>query len=227
MKLEELEKIIGVKFKNPELLKEALTHSSYLHENPSASSGRDNERLEFLGDSVLELITSEFLFKTYPDQPEGQLTVLRAALINYQTLAKVAREIDLENYLLLSKGEAKDLGKARETILADALEALLAAIYLDQGYQASQNFVQKFLLPLLEEIVVKELFRDSKSVLQEIAQEKFKLTPTYKVLEESGPDHQKIFRVGVYFGENLIAQGHGASKQEAETSAASQALSSL
>ncbi len=222
-----LEKKIGIVFKNKKLLKEALTHRSYLNENPSADSGRDNERLEFLGDSVLELITSEFLFKTYPDQPEGQLTVLRASLINYQTLAKVARGIDLENYLLLSKGETKDLGKARETILADALEALLAAIYLDQGYPASQNFVRKFLLPLLDEIIEKKLFRDSKSVLQEIAQEKFKLTPTYKVLEESGPDHQKIFRVGVYFGENLIAQGHGSFKQEAEISAANKALSSL
>lgn len=220
-----LEKKIGVVFKNKELLKEALTHRSYLNENPNW--GQHNERLEFLGDSVLELITSEFLFKTYPDQPEGQLTVLRAALINYQTLAKVAREIDLENHLLLSKGEAKDLGKARETILADAWEALLAAIYLDQGYEMAQNFVGKFLLPHLEEIVAKELFRDSKSVFQEIAQEKFKLTPTYKVLEESGPDHQKVFRVGVYFGEDLIAQGSGSSKQEAEISAANQALSLL
>jgi ribonuclease-3 len=222
-----LEKKIGVVFKNKDLLKEALTHRSYLNENPSAGSGRDNERLEFLGDSVLELITSEFLFQTYLDQPEGQLTVLRASLINYQTLAKVAREIDLEKYLLLSKGEARDLGKARETILADALEALLAAIYLDQGYPASQNFVRQFLWPQLEEIITKGLFRDSKSALQEIAQEKFKLTPTYKVLEESGPDHQKVFRVGVYFGEKLIAEGQGGSKQEAEINAADQTLASL
>ncbi len=218
-----LEKKIGVNFKDKNLLKEALTHRSYLNENPAW--GRDNERLEFLGDSVLELITSEFLFKTYPDQPEGRLTVLRAALINYQTLAKVGQEIDLGKYLLLSKGEAKDLGRARETILADAWEALLAAIYLDQGYQASQNFIQKFLLPHLEEIIAKEFFRDSKSVLQEIAQEKFKLTPTYKVLEESGPDHQKVFRVGVYFGEKLMAEGQGGFKQEAELNAAQQALS--
>lgn len=225
MNLSGLEKKIGIVFKNKEFLKEALTHRSYLNENPDW--GRHNERLEFLGDSVLELITSEFLFKTYPDQPEGQLTVLRAALINYQTLAKVAREIDLESHLLLSRGETKDLGKARETILADALEALLAAIYLDQGYEAAQNFVGRFLWPYLEEIVAKKLFRDPKSVLQEVVQEKFKLTPTYKVLEESGLDHQKIFQVGVYFGENLIAQGSGSSKQEAEISAANQALSSL
>jgi ribonuclease-3 len=225
MDISGLEKKIGVNFKDKNLLKEALTHRSYVNENPN--SGQDNERLEFLGDAVLGLITSEFLFKTYPDQPEGQLTILRASLINYQTLAKVAREIDLENYLLLSKGETKDTGKARETILADALEALLAAIYLDQGYQVGQNFVQKFLLPHLEEIVAKKLFRDPKSVLQEIVQEKFKLTPTYEILEESGPDHQKVFQVGVYFGEKLIAEGRGASKQEAEVSAARQALSSL
>jgi ribonuclease-3 len=225
MKFLDLEKKIGVVFKNKDLLKEALTHRSYLNENPNW--GRHNERLEFLGDSVLELITSEFLYQKYPDYPEGHLTVLRAALINYQTLAKVGRKIDLEKYLLLSKGEAKDLGKARETILANALEALLAAIYLDQGYSASKKFIRKFLWPQIDEIVAKKLFRDSKSVLQEMVQEKFKLTPTYKVLKESGPDHQKIFRVGVYFGENLAAEGEGFSKQEAEINAATRALDSF
>jgi len=225
MNLSSLEKKIGFVFKNKEFLKEALTHRSYLNENPGW--GKNNERLEFLGDAVLELITSEFLFKTYPDQPEGQLTVFRAALINYQILAKVAREIDLEKYLLLSKGEAQDLGKARETILADALEALLAAIYLDQGYKSSQTFVKKFLLPHLEEILEKKLFRDAKSVLQEVVQEKFKLTPTYQVLEESGPAHQRVFRVGVYFGDKLKAEGEGSSKQEAEIDAASRALDFL
>ena len=207
------------------MLKEALTHRSYLNENPN--EGPHNERMEFLGDSVLELITSEFLFKKYPDQAEGRLTVLRAALINYQILARVAREIGLENYILFSKGEAKDTGKGREAILANAFEALLAAIYLDRGYKSSHGFILRFLLPHLDEILKKELYRDSKSFLQETVQEKFKVTPTYKVLEESGPAHQKIFRVGVYVGEKLIAEGSGSSKQEAEAHAASQALSSL
>ncbi len=223
--MSDLEKKIGVKFQNKEFLKEALTHRSYLNENPSW--GRNNERMEFLGDSVLELITSEFLYKKYPNEDEGQLTILRAALINYQMLAQVAREIELENYLLLSKGEAKDFGKGREAILADAFEALLAAIYLDQGYEASEDFIIKFLLPHLDEIEKKQLYKDPKSLLQEMIQEQSKSTPIYKVLEESGPDHQKIFRVGVYVGEKLIAEGKGFSKQEGELNAASQALSSL
>ncbi len=220
-----LEKEIGVEFKNKNLLKEALTHRSYLNENPGW--GQHNERLEFLGDSVLELITSDFLYKKYPGQNEGDLTVLRAALINYQMLARVAREIDLENYILLSKGEAKDTGKGREAILADAFEALLAAIYLDRGYEIAEEFLQKFLLPHLEEIEKNQLYKDPKSLLQELIQEQSRATPTYQVLEESGPDHQKIFRVGVYANEKLIAEGKGLSKQEAETNAASQALSSL
>lgn len=153
----ELEKKIGVVFKNKNLLKEALIHRSYLNENPKW--GRHNERLEFLGDSVLELVTSIFLFKKYPEETEGRLTVLRAALINYQMLARVAREISLENHILLSKGEAKDTGKGREAILADAFEALLAAIYLDRGYEAAENFIHKFLLPHLEEIEKKQLYR--------------------------------------------------------------------
>lgn len=221
-----LEDTLGVKFSTPDLLKQALVHRSYLNENPSFGLPH-NERLEFLGDSVLELITSVFLYEKYPDRNEGDLTMLRAALINYQMLASVSREIDLENYILLSKGEAKDTGKGREAILADAFEALLAAVYLDQGYEVAENFVRKFLLPHLEEIEKKQLYRDPKSLLQEIIQEQSRITPTYQVLEESGPDHQKIFRVGVYAGEKLIAEGKGLSKQEAETNAASQALASL
>lgn len=225
MNVSNLEKKIGVIFKSKSLLKEALTHRSYLNENPSW--GQHNERLEFLGDSVLELVTSDFLYKKYPGQNEGDLTVLRAALINYQMLARAAREIDLESYIFLSKGEAKDIGKGREAILADAFEALLAAIYLDRGYEIAEDFIQKFLLPHLEEIEKKQLYRDPKSLLQEIIQEQSRVTPTYQVLEESGPDHQKIFRVGVYVGEKLIAEGKGLSKQEAEINAASQALSLL
>jgi len=225
MDLSKLEKKVGVKFKNQELLKESLTHRSYLNENPGW--GKHNERLEFLGDSVLELITSEFLYKKYPNESEGRLTVLRAALINYQMLATVAKEIELENYILLSKGETKDTGKGRESILADAFEAFLAAIYLDRGYKTSEKFVIKFVLSHLDEIERKQLYRDPKSFLQEKVQEKFKETPTYKVLEETGPDHQKIFRVGVYVGDKLLAEGKGPSKQEAEVAAADKALGNL
>jgi ribonuclease-3 len=225
MDFSKLEKNINVIFKNKNFLKESLTHRSYLNENPKW--GQHNERLEFLGDAILELITTEYLYQKYPKATEGELTAFRAALINYQMLAQVSQEIDLEKYIFLSKGEAKDTGKARESIIANAFEALTAGIYLDQGYKAAQDFVGKFLLPHLDEIMEKQLYKDAKSLLQEIVQEKLRLTPTYKVLEESGPEHQKIFKVGVYFGENLIAQSSGSSKQEAEINAASQALSSL
>lgn len=220
-----LEKKIGFKFKNPDLLKESLTHRSYLNENPRW--GKHNERLEFLGDAVFELITSEFLYHKYPEQDEGYLTALRAALINYQRLALVAQEIGLGNYIYLSRGEAKDTGKAREVILANGMESLLAAIYLDQGYVPAKKFVEKFLLPHLDEIVEKQLYKDPKSLLQEIVQEKLKITPIYKVLEENGPDHQKVFKVGVFFNDKLAAVGDGSSKQEGEISAAEHALSSI
>lgn len=225
MNSENLEKKIGFKFKNPDLLKEALTHRSYLNENPLW--GRHNERLEFLGDAVFELITSEFLYEKYPEQNEGRLTALRAALINYQRLALVAQKIDLGEFIYLSRGEAKDTGKAREVILANGIEALLAAIYLDRGYGPAKKFVEKFLLPHLDEIIKKQLYKDPKSYLQEIVQEKLRVTPTYKVLEENGPDHQKIFRVGVFFNDKLAAEGNGSSKQEGEIAAAENALSSI
>lgn len=223
MELNNLELKIKITFKNKDLLKEALTHRSYLNENPSETLSH-NERLEFLGDAVLELIVTENLFQKHPKSAEGFLTSLRAALVNYQMLARVARQIDLENYLLLSRGESKDTGKAREVILANAFEALIGAIYLDQGYNATGDFIIRFMFPFLETIIKEGLYKDAKSFLQEIAQEKFKVTPSYRVLEESGPDHQKIFRIGVYFGDELKAEGNGSSKQEAEISAAKTAL---
>ncbi|MEK7146650.1 MAG: ribonuclease III [Patescibacteria group bacterium] len=218
-----LESLIGINFKNSAFLQEALTHRSYLNENPKWPYPH-NERMEFLGDAVLELAVTECLYAEYPKEPEGWLTSLRAALVNYQMLARVAREIDLAKSILLSRGEAKDGGKAREVILANALEALIGAIYLDQGYEASSDFIKKFVLIHLETVLEQELYKDPKSQLQEIVQEKLKITPVYRVLQESGPDHQKIFKVGVYFGDKLIAEGLGASKQEAETSAAKSAL---
>jgi len=225
-----LEKKIGHQFKNKNLLKEALTHRSYLNENPSW--GKDflsshNERLEFLGDAVLELIVTEVLFKDYPRSAEGELTSIRSALVNYQMLADVSREIVLSDYILLSRGEAKDTGKARDVILANAFESLIGAIYLDGGYEAAGKFINSFVMKRVAEVMEKELYRDPKSFLQEIIQEKMKITPTYDVISEKGPDHAKVFRVGVYFGDQLITEGEGLSKQEAEVEAAKNALKEI
>ncbi|MEK7464597.1 MAG: ribonuclease III [Patescibacteria group bacterium] len=223
MDIKNLEEKIGVEFKKKELLKEALTHRSYLNENPNFKTSH-NERLEYLGDAVLELITTEFLYEAYPSYQEGQLTTLRAALVNYQMLGKIGKEINLDKYLLLSRGESKDTGKAREVILANTVEALIGSIYLDQGYEVAKKFIKEFVFSHLEEILSQKLYRDPKSTLQEIAQNKLKLTPTYKVLSEAGPDHNKKFVIGVYLGENISAEGKGTSKQEAEINAAESAL---
>lgn len=221
------EQKIGIVFKNKNLLKEALTHRSYLNENPEWSVGFSsphNERLEFLGDAVLELATTEFLFNKFPKSNEGEMTSVRAALVNYQMLAEVAKETGLDEFILLSRGEAKDTGKAREVILANAFEAFLGAVYLDAGYVAVKNFIEASVIKHLDEIFEKKLYKDPKSLLQEIAQEKFKTTPTYSVLSEKGPDHAKIFKIGVYFNEKLMAEGEGLSKQEGEVEAAKEAL---
>ncbi len=216
-------KKIGTKFKNNDLLLEALTHRSYLNENPRWHLP-NNERLEFLGDAVLELAVSELLFSKFPDYPEGQMTVLRAALVNYQNLAKVAKEIGLENFVLMSRGERRDEGKARDVILANTMEAIIGSIYIDRSFEEATSFIKKFIMPGLSEIMQTKSYKDAKSKLQEIVQEKLKITPTYKVLEESGPAHKRFFKIGVYFGEKLIAEGSGASKQEGELEAAKEAL---
>lgn len=226
MNLSKLEEIISYKFKSKDLLKESLTHRSYLNEEPNWGLPH-NERLEFLGDAVLELAVTEELFNRYLDYTEGQLTPIRSALVNYQMLAQVAREINLDEFILLSRGEAKDTGRAREVILANAVEALIGGIYLDSSYMSAKTFVNKFILSQLEEVMSKELYRDAKSLLQEKIQEKMKITPTYKVLSESGPDHQKNFTIGVYFGDKLIAKGIGLSKQDAEIEAAKEALKNI
>lgn len=202
---------------------EALTHRSYLNEFPKWPLPH-NERLEYLGDAVLELLVSEELFAKFPDQPEGQLTVLRAALVNYQILARVAEEIGLQNFVMMSRGERKDTGRAREVILANAIEAVIGAFYLDQGIEKVRAFVKKFVMNNLDEVLKTKSYKDAKSELQEVIQEKLKLTPTYKVLGEEGPAHRRIFTMGAYFGGKLIAQGEGQSKQEAELEAAKNAL---
>lgn len=226
MDLSQLENKIGVDFKNKNLLKESLTHRSYINENPNKGLSH-NERLEFLGDAVLELAVTENLFSKFPDSPEGELTSIRAALVNYQMLAIIAKNIELDDFILLSRGEAKDVGKAREVILANAFEALLGAIYLDANYDEAKKFIGTFVMSQLQEVVDKKLYQDPKSLLQEIVQDKFKITPTYIVLSERGPDHAKIFQIGVHFGDKLIAEGEGLSKQEAEVEAAKNALHSL
>lgn len=210
-------------FKNKNLLKQAFTHRSYINENPKTSLSH-NERLEFLGDAVLELSVTDFLYNKYPDHTEGDLTALRSALVNAVIIAEVAAELDMNEYLLLSKGEAKDNGKARQYILANTYEAYIGALYMDQGYDAADKFIHTTLLPKTEEIVAKRLWRDAKSLVQEKAQEVIGVTPSYKVLSESGPDHDKSFTIGIFFGSEKIAQGRGKSKQEAEQKAAESAL---
>jgi len=219
-----LEKSLGLEFKNRDLLIEAFCHRSYLNEHPDFYLPH-NERLEFLGDAVLELIVTEYLYKKYPEKNEGELTNWRAALVNAKILGELARELGFNDFLLLSKGEEKETGKARLYILANTFEALIGAIYLDQGYEVAKKFVEKNLIERkLPEIIEKGLFKDPKTRFQEEAQERVKITPTYKVLEEWGPDHAKHFVVGVFLGDELIAKGEGSSKQEAEEEAAKNAL---
>lgn len=219
----QLEQILGVTFKNQDLLKQSLVHRSYLNENPSFHLPH-NERLEFLGDAVLELAVTEYLYNNYPN-PEGELTNWRASLVNAKMLSEIAKDLDLEDYLFLSRGEAKDkASKARQIILANAIEAVIGAIYLDQGMEPARGFIKREVLGKLPHIIEYELYVDAKSHFQELVQEKFSITPTYKVLDESGPDHAKHFKVGAYIGEVLIAEGNGSSKQEAQMSAAEAAL---
>ena len=221
--LENLESVLGVSFRDQGLLKEALTHRSYLNENPKWPLPH-NERLEFLGDAVLELVVTEHLYAQFPDSPEGRLTAVRAALVNYQSLAAVGKKINLEDFIFLSRGEAKDTGRAREVILANAMEALLGAIYLDQGYGAVKRTIAMLILPEVERVIAEEKYRDPKSLLQEKVQTRFKITPVYKVLGENGPDPDKTFEVGVFVNDELCGKGEGPSKQEAETKAAEAAL---
>ena len=226
MDFSKLEEKISYKFKDRDLLKESLTHRSYLNENPSWHLP-NNERLEFLGDAVLELATTEELYNRYPESQEGELTSYRAALVNYQMMATIAKEIGLENFVLLSRGEAKDMGRARDVILANAMEGLIGAIYLDSDYLGAKKFVKAFVLSHLAEVIAKGLYEDAKSLLQEKSQADLKITPNYKVISEKGPDHSKIFEVGVFLNDKMVAIGSGQSKQDAEVEAAKRALENL
>lgn len=219
----QLEKRLNLKFKNKDLLIQAFCHRSYLNENPKFHL-ENNERLEFLGDAVLELIITGHLYQNYPKKSEGDLTNWRAALVNSKMLARVAQEIDLNGFLLLSRGEVKETGKARQCILANTFEALIGALYLDQGYDVCQKFIAKHLTGKLPHIIEAGLYKDSKSLFQEEAQERTGITPIYQVLKERGPDHAKHFIVGVLLNKELVAEGEGFSKQEAEEAAAKKAL---
>ncbi len=223
MEVTEFEKKVGIKFKNKELLKQAFIHRSYINENRNLKLPH-NERLEFLGDAVLELVVTDFLFHTYLNEDEGVLTAYRAALVNAVTLSAVATELGMNDFLLLSKGESKDNGRARQFILADTFEAVVGALYEDQGYDSAKNFLAKNIFPLIESIIEKGEVVDAKSRFQEIAQEKASLTPQYKTIREVGPDHDKRFTVGVFLGDVSISEGEGKSKQEAEQDAAKKAL---
>jgi ribonuclease III len=223
MNFEDLEKKLDLKFKDRELLETAFVHRSYLNEKPSFHLP-SNERLEFLGDAVLQLAVSEYLFKKFPTEPEGNLTNYRASIVNAKTLSQVSGDLGLGQYLLLSKGEEVSGGRSRPYLLANTFEALLGVIYLDLGLGAAQEFVRKYLLPRLLDIIEQELYKDYKSKLQEIAQEKLSVTPSYRVIKESGPDHAKQFTVGVFLGDKESGRGEGNSKQIAEQSAAKEAL---
>ena len=213
------EETLGITFNNSKLLRQAFIHRSYLNEHRSETA-EHNERLEFLGDAVLELIATHFLFEKFPTHSEGDLTAFRASLVNFVTLGEVATEIGMNDYLLLSRGESKDTGRARGVLLANAIEALVGAIYLDQGYDAAKAFIEKHLFPKLDKILKDKSWRDAKSVLQERAQETEGSTPYYSVINETGPDHDKQFVIGVYVKDTLLAKGQGKSKQEGEQDAA-------
>ncbi|MCP6726600.1 MAG: ribonuclease III [Patescibacteria group bacterium] len=221
--LKELEKKLKIKFKNKDLLTQAFVHRSYLNENPEFALS-NNERLEFLGDAVLELVVTKELFKKYPDKSEGDLTAWRASLVNAKMLVTMANEMNFSSFLLLSRGEKKEQGKGRDYILANTFEAFIGAIYLDQGLKTAEKLIIEHLMPKLPDIIDNGLFMDGKSTFQEKAQEKVQITPTYKVLKEWGPDHARHFTIGVFLNKEKAGEGEGSSKQEAEVKAAENAI---
>ncbi|MFW5887531.1 MAG: ribonuclease III [Bacteriovoracia bacterium] len=223
MDYNKIEEKIGVKFNDQDILVQAFTHRSFLNENKDKEL-KHNERLEFLGDAVLELVTTDYLFRAFPDRHEGDLTSFRAALVNTQSISDVANRLGFDEYLRLSKGEAKDRGRARAYILANTFESVIGAIYIDQGYDAAAKFIAETLLPSLDQIITEGTWIDAKSKLQEVVQEKHSLTPSYETIKEEGPDHDKNFTVAVYYGDKEIDTGSGKSKQEAEQDVARKIL---
>jgi ribonuclease-3 len=221
--ISKIEALLEVSFIDHTLVTSAITHRSYLNEHREANWDH-NERLEFLGDAVLELVVTDYLFKKYADKPEGELTAVRAALVNTVSLSDASEKLGINQYLLLSKGESKDTGRARQYILANAFEAIIGAIYLDQGYEAAAEFIARRLFAKTDEIVEKRLWQDPKSRFQELAQEHSSITPTYETIAQEGPDHDRIFTIGVFLKREKVAEGRGRSKQEAEQAAAEAAI---
>lgn len=221
--IEQLQEILRHTFTNTDVLRQAVVHRSYLNENPDFPLGH-NERLEYLGDAVLELIVSDFLFHNYPN-PEGDLTNWRASLVNAKSLSEVAKDLNLDDWLMMSRGESKDkTSKARQNIHANAVEAIIGALYIDGGIAPAQQFIEQHVLSRLPNILANQLYVDPKSKFQEMSQATVGVTPSYRVLKEWGPDHDKHFSVGVYLGSEEVATGEGASKQEAQVSAADNGL---
>ncbi len=226
MNKKEIEKKLGIIFKDDTLLKKSLTHRSYLNENREEDL-ENNERLEFLGDAVLELIISSELFKKYPEKSEGELTAIRSAIVRTESLAEESRRLDIGKHILMSKGEEDSGGKDKDFILANTYEALLGAIYVDQGFEECEKFVKKTAFKKLPRVMSQELFIDPKTKIQELVQAKFKVTPTYGVLKEIGPDHDKSFTVALKVAGKDFALGSGLSKQKAEEEAAQKAIDKL
>ncbi len=219
---EDFSKKLGIRMVNSDLFQESITHRSYLNEHRGYELNH-NERLEFLGDAVLELIVTEYLYHDFPN-PEGELTAFRAALVNGEILARIAGELGVEDFLLMSRGEAKDMGRARMWLLANAMEAIIGALYLDQGYDATKEFIDRVVISELPKVLEEGTYSDAKSRFQEKAQEVAGVTPGYRVLKEWGPDHDRHFTAGVFLGEELVAEGEGKSKQEAQREAAKEGL---
>ncbi|PIS23058.1 ribonuclease III [candidate division WWE3 bacterium CG08_land_8_20_14_0_20_40_13] len=226
MNFENLEKNLNLKFTNRKLLEMAFTHRSYLNESKEEGI-ESNERLEFLGDSVLQFLTSEFLYGKYKSDPEGTLTSYRAATVNTNSLSREALRLELGNYLFMSKGEEATGGRTRPYIMANTFEALLGALYMEFGMEVCEKFLHKELFYKIDAIVKEEKYKDPKSTLQEVTQEKFGITPIYKVINETGPDHDKVFTAGAFLGDRILAEGRGPSKQRAEEQAAQKALEGL
>ncbi len=218
---EKFTEVLGIKYSNINLLSTALTHRSYLNEHQNVKE--HNERLEFLGDAVLELVVTEYLYRKFKN-PEGDLTNWRSALVKTDTISDVSKELGVEEYILMSKGESRSFGRSRQLILANAFEAIIGSIFLDQGLERAKEFIEKSLIIKLDKILLEKSYVDPKSSFQELVQEKDGVTPTYEVLEEIGPDHDKTFTIGVFVGDNIWGKGIGSSKQAAQQSAAIDAV---
>ncbi len=222
-KYKEFEKKFNLEFIDKSLLQQAFTHRSFINENKDLGLNH-NERLEFLGDAVLELVVTKFLFEKYPETKEGILTAYRSSLVRTESISAAARKMGMNDLLKLSKGESKDEGKARDYILANTFEAFVGAVYLDQGYESAKNIIANSLFDNIESVIKDKTWKDSKSYVQEMAQENYSETPYYETVSSDGPDHDKHFVIAIYFGDKKIAEGEGNSKQKAQQDAAQKAI---